>query len=117
MEIVQQVSSRLSVGVMEFRKTKSTDCYEKQKDFMMTCLMWGGSWQMFHIILQRFFYTVASVVLNACVNMIFLFSSSALTVFSPCLLFFLFKGCNKLSFKDLPVSSQMNPFYVSVTVT
>lgn len=34
MEIVQQVSSRLSVGVMEFRKTKSTDCYEKQKDFV-----------------------------------------------------------------------------------
>lgn len=47
MEIVQQVSSRLSVGVMEFRKTKSTDCYEKQKDFMMTCLVWG--WELANV--------------------------------------------------------------------
>lgn len=43
MQIVQQVSGRLSVGVMEFRTTKSTDCYGKQKDFMVTCLVWDGN--------------------------------------------------------------------------
>lgn len=47
METVQQVSSRLSVGVMEFRKTKSTDCYEKQKDFVVTCF--GVGWELMNV--------------------------------------------------------------------
>lgn len=116
MEIVQQVSSRLSVGVMEFRKTKSTDCYEKQKDFMMTCLV---GWELANVSygITKIFLYCSIYSMNAYLNTFLIFNTSALTVFSPCLLFFLFKGCNKLSFKNVPVSSRMNPFYVSVTVT
>lgn len=62
MEMVQQASRRLSVGVMEFRKTKSTQCYQKWKDFMMTCLVCGGNWHTFYIIAQKFLHTVASTV-------------------------------------------------------
>lgn len=82
-------------------------------------ILFGVGWELTNVsynIAKIFLYCSISSM-NACLNAFLIFNTSALTVFSPCLLFFLFEGCNKLSFKDLQVSSQMNPFYLSVTVT